>query len=63
MQKIQQTRTFTGKTDNFSDPQERHFFQRMLRAYLKGAEFFYFGFKWIGSGRQRQQWKVMQEWV
>lgn len=35
---------FLGKTDNFSDNNERHFFQRMLKAYLKGQEFFHFGF-------------------
>ena len=37
------TRKFLGKTESFKDNSERHFFQRMLRAYLKGAEIFKFG--------------------
>lgn len=36
-------RCFGGKIDNFKDNRERHFYQRMLRAYLKGWTRFNFG--------------------
>lgn len=37
-------KNFLGKTSNFTDNNERHFFQRMLKAYLRGYEYFHFGF-------------------
>jgi len=40
-------RRFLGKTENFKDNQERHFYQRMLKAYLKGKQVFNFGFKTV----------------
>lgn len=38
------TRKFLGKTEDFKDKQERAYHQRMLKGYLKGKEFFSFGF-------------------
>lgn len=38
------TRKFLGKTEGFKDNQERHFYQRMLKAHLKGKQYFHFGF-------------------
>lgn len=38
-----QTRKFTGKTEDFKDNRERHFYQRMLKAYLRGDKKFQFG--------------------
>lgn len=38
------TRKFLGKTKDFKDNRERHFYQRMLKAYLKGKQYFFFGF-------------------
>lgn len=40
-----QLRKFLGKTENFKDKKERRFNQKMLKAYLKGAEFFKDGLK------------------
>jgi hypothetical protein len=56
------TRTFGGKTDNFTDNQERHFYQRMLRAYLKGWEVFYFGFIMTPIGKRPAEHKVSVIW-
>jgi len=36
-------RKFLGKTSGFKDNQERHFYQRMLKAYLRGDKIFQFG--------------------
>lgn len=36
-------RKFLGKTEKFKDNRERHFYQRMLKAYLKGNTHFQFG--------------------
>ena len=35
---------FGGKIDGFSDNRDRHFNQRMLKAYLRGQDRFAFGF-------------------
>jgi len=35
---------FGGKLDNFTDNRDRHFSQRMLKAYLRGHDRFAFGF-------------------
>lgn len=40
------TRKFLGKTSDFKDNRERHFYQRMLKAYLRGDELFQFGKSW-----------------
>lgn len=71
MTKQQPTRKFLGRTDvqlDYSSPeslaeskQERAFFQRMLRAYLRGAQYFKFGFETIAGRRFPKEWKVMQE--
>jgi len=47
-----------------SDKRERHFYQRMLRAYLRGAEYFNFGFHYDKVLRQRTQTqhKVLFAW-
>lgn len=42
---VTEPRKFLGKTENFENKEERHFFQRMLRAYLKGHKEFAFGFR------------------
>lgn len=39
------TRRFTGKTEGFADKKERNFFDRMLKAYLKGDTRFCFGYE------------------
>jgi len=36
-------RKFEGKTSDFLDKTERHFFQRMLKHYIKGNRTFTFG--------------------
>ena len=38
------TRSFGGKIDNFTDKQERAFEKAHLKAYLKGAKTFKFGY-------------------
>lgn len=45
------TKKFTGKTEGFTDNRERHFYQRMLRAYLKGHTHFNFGFSLQKDGK------------
>ena len=39
-----QRRLFLGKTEGFADKRERAFYQRMLKAYLKGKK----GFRFLG---------------
>lgn len=41
----QTTRRFLGKTENFENKLERNFYDKMLKAYLKGQDSFRFGFK------------------
>jgi len=36
-------RRFLGKTDGFESKEERRYYQRMLRAYLKGQDYFAYG--------------------
>jgi hypothetical protein len=62
-QNIEKKRQFAGKTEfvlDYSTPKkldqsknERHFYQRMLRAYLKGKTVFEFGFTYDSMGRRR----------
>lgn len=42
--KNQGQKSFGGKTKDFADNRERHFYQRMLKAYLRGSNTFQFGF-------------------
>lgn len=42
-------RKFLGKTENFENKEERHFFQRMLKAYLNGRKTFDFGIDKFGN--------------
>ena len=44
MRKEKTRKRFLGKIDNFKDNQERNFFKKMLKSYLKGHEMFRFGF-------------------
>ena len=37
-----QTKRFLGKTENFNSKQDQAFHQRMLKAYLQGAQIFKF---------------------
>lgn len=63
-------RVFKGKTEFVLDystqekleasKQDRHFHQRMLRAYLKGKEYFNFGYTYNGNARIPTQHKVLQ---
>lgn len=46
-----QMKQFGGKLDNFDDNRDRHFNQRMLKAYLKGATSFPFGFESVRNIR------------
>jgi len=67
------TKQFGGKTEfvlDYSTPEaleaskrERHFYQRMLRAYLKGKEYFYFGYVYRYGNRYPQEHKVLVKWV
>jgi hypothetical protein len=41
-----ESRKFLGKTSDFKDNRERHFYQRMLKAYLRGDKLFQFGKSW-----------------
>lgn len=41
-----QRRLFLGKTEGFADERERAFYQRMLKAYLRGMERFRFLGRW-----------------
>lgn len=46
-----------------TDKRERHYYQRMLRAYLKGKDYFNFGFQHSADGRSYpEEHKVMQAW-
>ncbi len=67
------TRHFAGKTEfvlDYSTPEtleasktERRFHQRMLRAYLRGKEYFNFGRQYDGLGGWHPvQHKVLVEW-
>lgn len=68
-QKIETKRQFGGKTEFVLDhtspetleasKRERHFHQRMLRAYLKGKTHFYFGFGWENGRRKPELHKVL----
>jgi len=57
--KNKSSKKFAGKMENFKDNQERHFYQRMLRAYLKGWQYFDFGFEYTPTGRRPKQHEVM----
>ena len=57
-------KTITKTTEQReADKKERHFYQRMLRAYLKGKENFSFGRKWVNNSWQPIQYKVLVKWV
>lgn len=68
-QKIEQIRNFGGETQfqlDYSTPEklakskkERHFNQRMLRAYLNGKQYFYFGYEWVNGRRQQVRYSVL----
>lgn len=53
-------RKFLGKTDNFKDKEQKHFFQRMLRAYLQGKKVFNYGFSRSLTGLVPNEYKVLQ---
>lgn len=53
-------RKFLGKTEGFTDKTERHFYQRMLKAYHAGHQFFHFGYETIMGQRQRKSHLVLQ---
>jgi len=47
-------RSFGGKLENFADNRERHFHQRMLKAYIRGNKIFPFGFETVRNIRTGQ---------
>jgi hypothetical protein len=73
-QNVKTKRRFLGKTEfvidrtspekELASKQERHFYQRMLRAYLKGKEYFNFGREYnpVTKMYQPKQFKVEQEY-
>lgn len=64
MRKTKYTRKFLGKTENFTDSVERHFYQRMLKAYLKGHTHFFFGFHNTQiATRERTRYEVAQKLI
>lgn len=56
------TRRFLGKTENFENKRDQQFNQSMLKAYLKGASVFYFGFRRTFSGLKPVEHEVKQEY-
>lgn len=63
IREIKPARKFLGKTSEFIDKQEKVFHERMLRAYLKGKEYFNFGFTTNSFGmRVPETHKVLQEY-
>jgi len=58
-------RSFGGKTDNFSDKQERAFEKAHLKAYLRGDKMFYFGFidHPVTGQRIRSEHQVKEVWT
>ncbi len=55
--KVKSSRSFGGKTENFTDKRERAFEQKHLKAYLKGWERFRYGFDINGSPK----WHTVKE--
>lgn len=56
-------RRFLGKTENFDNKLEKTFYERMLRAYLKGHTYFHFGITVLANGyRMPKITKVAQEY-
>lgn len=53
-------RQFLGKTEGFKDKQEKSFYQRMLKAYLAGHEYFHFGYEYIFNKRVPARHLVLQ---
>jgi len=51
MSNNKQRRLFLGKTEGFKDKQERSYYQKMLKAYLKGHEYFRYGTKVTNIGQ------------
>lgn len=58
-------RSFGGKTDNFSDKQERAFEKAHLRAYLRGDKIFYLCFIThpVTGQRIRSEHQVKEVWT
>lgn len=50
-------RIFGGKTENFKNKVDKVFNQRMLRAYLKGHEFFHYGID--ATTGDKKKWPVL----
>lgn len=50
-------RFFGGKTEGFKNKVEKVFNQRMLRAYLKGHQFFFYGIDATTGGKK--EWPVL----
>lgn len=55
-----ETRKFLGKTEGFEHQKEKHFHQRMLKAYLAGHKYFHYGFTTVGNRRVPEKHIVLQ---
>ena len=57
------TRRFLGNTDGpYKNNTERNFEKAHLKAYLKGKDYFSFGFETVNSFRQRRRYRVQQQY-
>lgn len=61
----EQKRTFLGtignKVSDFVSKQERAFQKAHLKAYLKGKQYFNYGFTYDSNGRRPARYKVQQK--
>lgn len=58
--KIKYSRRFLGKLTDFSSSEEKNFQQRHLKAYIKGQQFFNYGFEGVGRNKRPKYHKVQQ---
>jgi hypothetical protein len=54
-------RRFLGKVDGFKDAGERAFEQKHLKAYLRGDQFYWYGFDTTLKGHPQVERRVFQE--
>lgn len=57
-----ETRKFLGKTEGFEHKKEKLFYQRMLKAYLAGHQYFHYGFKMVGNRRVPEKHIVLSNY-
>lgn len=61
MDKVKYNRQFLGKLTDFSSAEEKNFEQRHLKAYLRGYQWFNFGFEGIGRLRKPKYYQVQEK--